>query len=138
MEGIESDHSVLDRSADLCAAQPFDAEIEMRVVVGMARSGVAAARLLQSRGESVFVTDSGKPQSSDQLDALGIPWEAGKHTTARFLRADEIVVSPGVPLNIPPLEAAREKGVPIISELELASRYLQGGHGSSVACRSFR
>jgi UDP-N-acetylmuramoylalanine--D-glutamate ligase len=98
----------------------------MRVVVGMARSGVAAARLLHSRGESVFVTDAGKPQASAELDTLGIPWEAGQHTVARFLNADEIVVSPGVPLNIPPLEAARQKGVPIVSELELASRYLQG------------
>jgi UDP-N-acetylmuramoylalanine--D-glutamate ligase len=98
----------------------------MRVVVGMARSGVAAARLLHSRGESVFVTDSGKPQASAQLDELGIPWEGGKHTVARFLQADEIVVSPGVPLNIKPLQAARKKGIPIISELELASRYLKG------------
>ena len=94
----------------------------------MARSGVAAARLLHDRGESVFVTDAGKPHpsASSELDALGIPWEAGQHTTSPFLSADEIVVSPGVPLNIPPLAAAREKGVPIISELELASRHLQG------------
>ena len=100
----------------------------MKVVVGMARSGVAAARLLHNRGESVFVTDMGKPHlsASAELDALGIPWEAGQHTTARFLGADEIVVSPGVPLNIPPLAAAREKGIPVISELELASRHLQG------------
>jgi len=98
----------------------------MKVVVGMARSGVAAARLLHRRGESVFVTDSGKPQTSAELDALGIPWEAGQHTAERFLQADEIVVSPGVPLDIPPLQAARDKGVPIISELELASRYLKG------------
>ena len=98
----------------------------MRVVVGLARSGVAAARLLHSRGESVFVTDSGKPRASAELDALGIPWEAGQHTAAKFLQADEIVVSPGVPLTIPPLQAARAKGVPIISELELASRYLKG------------
>ena len=98
----------------------------MKVVVGMARSGVAAARLLHSRGESVFVTDSGKPRASVELDALGIPWEGGQHTAAKFLQADEIVVSPGVPLNIPPLQAARAKGVPIISELELASRYLKG------------
>lgn len=98
----------------------------MKVVVGMARSGIAAARLLQRRGESVFVTDAGKPQAAAELDALGIPWEAGKHTTNRFLKADEIVVSPGVPLDIAPLQAAREKGVPVISELELASRYLQG------------
>jgi UDP-N-acetylmuramoylalanine--D-glutamate ligase len=126
MEGIQGDYPVLDRSADLCAAQSVDVEVEMRVVVGMARSGVAAARLLHSRGESVFVTDGGKPQASAELDALGIPWEAGQHTISRFLSADEIVVSPGVPLNIPPLEAARQKGVPIVSELELASRYLQG------------
>ena len=92
----------------------------------MARSGVAAARLLHSRGESVFVTDSGKTAASDELDALGIPWEGGQHTVARFLQADEIVVSPGVPLTIPPLQQARDKGVPIISELELASRYLKG------------
>ena len=94
--------------------------------MGLARSGVAAARLLHSRGESVFVTDSGKPRASAELDALGIPWEAGQHTAAKFLQADEIVVSPGVPLTIPPLQAARAKGVPIISELELASRYLKG------------
>ena len=98
----------------------------MILVVGMARSGVAAAKLLKSRGASVFVSDSGKSGSSTELDALGIPWEAGKHTTEHFLQADEIVVSPGVPLTIPPMEAARSKGVPIISELELASRYLQG------------
>jgi UDP-N-acetylmuramoylalanine--D-glutamate ligase len=98
----------------------------MRVILGMARSGVAAARLLHSRGESIFVTDSGKPQASAELDALGIPWESGGHTVSRLLQADEIVVSPGVPLNIPPLQAARDKGVPIISELELASRYLKG------------
>jgi UDP-N-acetylmuramoylalanine--D-glutamate ligase len=126
MEGVEGDHPLLDCSADVCSAQPVDVEVEMRVVVGMARSGVAAARLLHSRGESVFVTDSGKPHASAELDGLGIRWEAGKHTVARFLQADEIVVSPGVPLNIPPLEAARKKGVPIISELELASRYLKG------------
>jgi UDP-N-acetylmuramoylalanine--D-glutamate ligase len=98
----------------------------MILVVGMARSGIAAARLLHSRKQSVFVTDSGKPQASAELDALGIAWEAGRHTPDHFLSAEEIVVSPGVPLDIPPLNAARDKGVPIISELELAFRYLQG------------
>jgi UDP-N-acetylmuramoylalanine--D-glutamate ligase len=126
MGRIEGDYPVLDRSAHLCAAEFVDIEVEMILVVGMARSGIAAARLLKSRGQSVFVTDSGKAQSSAELDTLGIAWEAGQHTTARFLSADEIVVSPGVPLDIPPLRAAREKGTPIISELELAFRYLQG------------
>jgi len=98
----------------------------MIVVVGMARSGLAAARLLKSRGEDVFVSDAGSPKTTAELDSLGIPWEAGKHTTERFLSADEIVVSPGVPSGIPPLAAARARGIPIVSELEVASRYLKG------------
>jgi UDP-N-acetylmuramoylalanine--D-glutamate ligase len=98
----------------------------MVLIVGMARSGVAAARLLQSRGKSVFATDSGAAPLRSELDSLGIPYEAGGHTASRFLEAEEIVMSPGVPLNIPPLGAARRKGVPIVSEIEVAFRYLQG------------
>src|SRR6185436_18620983 len=98
----------------------------MVLVVGMARSGIAAARLLQSRGVPVYVSDSGKSCSAEELDAAGIPYEAGRHTRSSFLDAEEIVVSPGVPLDIEPLKAAREKGVPIISEIELAFRYIKG------------
>jgi UDP-N-acetylmuramoylalanine--D-glutamate ligase len=92
----------------------------------MARSGIAAARLLQTRGAQVYMSDSGKPASTQELDEAGIRYETGKHTNSMFLEADEIVLSPGVPLDIEPLKAARQKGVPIVSELELASRYLQG------------
>ena len=99
---------------------------KMILVVGMARSGLAAARLLQSRGEDVFVSEGGSPKTTEQLDVLGIPWEAGKHSVERFLSADEIVVSPGVPPHIAPLASARQKGIPIVSELEVAARYLQG------------
>jgi UDP-N-acetylmuramoylalanine--D-glutamate ligase len=100
----------------------------MTLVVGMGRSGIAAARLLAREGEGVFVTDAGAPQADGlaALDAEGIPYETGVHTLERFLGADEIVVSPGVPLGAPPLEAARMKGVPIIGELELAWRRLRG------------
>ena len=98
----------------------------MVLIVGMARSGVAAAKLLQSRGKSVFATDSGAAPLRSELDSLGIPYEAGGHTASRFLEAEEIVMSPGVPLTIPPLGAARRKGVPIVSEIEVAFRYLQG------------
>src|SRR5262249_2344508 len=98
----------------------------MVLVVGMARSGMAAARLLQSRGVPVYVSDSGKPTSTEELDAAGIRYETGKHTEWMFQGAEEIVVSPGVPLDIAPLRAARSKGIPIISEVELASRYLKG------------
>src|SRR6185369_9039819 len=98
----------------------------MVLIVGMARSGVAAAKLLQSRGKSVFATDSGKAALRSELDNIGIPYETGGHTTERFLEAEEIVMSPGVPLDIPPLEAARRKGIPIVSEIEVAFRYIQG------------
>lgn len=98
----------------------------MIVVVGMARSGVAAARFLKSRGRDVFVTDSGRPEGANELRAAGIGVETGGHTTDLFLTAEEIVLSPGVPPDIPPIQAARLKGVPIVSELEVASRYLRG------------
>jgi UDP-N-acetylmuramoylalanine--D-glutamate ligase len=98
----------------------------MIVVVGMARSGLAAARLLKEQGESVFVSDAGNPNNVSALEELGVPFETGGHNIAKFLEADEIVVSPGVPLDIEPLEAARQKGISIIGELELASRHIQG------------
>jgi len=98
----------------------------MVLVVGMARSGVAAARLLHERGRSVFVTDAGQPERCAELDRLGIPYETGGHSSERFLEAEEIVVSPGVPDNIPSLEPARRKGIPIVSEIEIAFRYLKG------------
>lgn len=92
-------------------------------VVGMARSGVAAARALHARGALVSVTDK-KPldQLAAQVRALGssaIAVEAGPHPDRLFIETDLIVLSPGVP-KIPQLARAREKGVKVISELELA------------------
>ncbi len=98
----------------------------MILVVGMARSGIAAARLLKSQGHSVFVTDSGTPSATADLDSMGIPYETGGHTASQFLNAEEIILSPGVPMDIQPLKAARKKGVPIISEIELAHRFIKG------------
>jgi UDP-N-acetylmuramoylalanine--D-glutamate ligase len=74
----------------------------------------------------VFVSDAGTPSAAEELENAGIPFETGKHTLTRFVDAEEIVVSPGVPLEIEPLKAARSRGVPIISELELAFRFIQG------------
>ena len=70
MERVEGHHPLLDRGIDLRIVQFVDIEIEVGVVlvVGMARSGIAAARLLQSRGYSVFVTDAGQPASTAELE----------------------------------------------------------------------
>ena len=56
---------------------------------------------------------------------LNVKTELGGHRIETFLSADLIVVSPGVPLNIESVAAAREKGIEIISEIELACRFIQ-------------
>ena len=97
------------------------------VVVGAARSGVAAARLLVRRGATVTLSDL-RPQIDDarELQREGVSLELGGHTPATFTTADLIVLSPGVPANQPAIEAARAAGVEIMGELELASRWLPG------------
>jgi len=124
------------------------------LVVGIARSGVAAARLLASQGAVVIandlkteaelggVSDSGLGKVSDsglknnidsglgkpveELRKLGVMLSLGGHPESLFKNADLIVLSPGVPADLVPLETARHAGVEIISEPELAGRFLRG------------
>jgi UDP-N-acetylmuramoylalanine--D-glutamate ligase len=97
-------------------------------VVGLARSGVAAARLAAREGARVTVTDRrSEAELSRQLAALdGAPVRRtlGGHDVADFERADLVVVSPGVPMSNPELEAARRRGVPVWGEVELGARFL--------------
>src|SRR5215475_7004458 len=99
------------------------------LVVGLARSGAAAAEFLLSRGARVVVNDA-KPESelkeAYSLRAKGIEVVAGSHPPELFGKSDLIVVSPGVPLALEPFRRAREAGVEIISEVELAARFLRG------------
>jgi UDP-N-acetylmuramoylalanine--D-glutamate ligase len=88
------------------------------VVVGMARSGVAAVELLRAQGAMVRAVDQ-KPKPID-----GIFVE--EQNEAVFADADLIVLSPGVPADLPALNAARTRGVNVIGDLELASWFLQG------------
>ena len=91
-------------------------------VVGAARSGVAAARRLHAHGAHVFVTDSGpiEPVFRNALHAEGIAFEAGAHSD-RAAQADFLVPSPGVPSSIPLLQQAFAEGLPVYSEIEVAS-----------------
>jgi len=97
------------------------------VVVGGAASGVAAARLLVDRGASVTLTDL-RPDldTATDLSALGVTLALGSHPEGLLAGADLIVVSPGVPASQPEVAAARGAGVPVIGEVELASRWLRG------------
>lgn len=96
-------------------------------IVGMGRSAAGAATLLLQQGARPFVTDSGSgPRLAPwqaELERLGVPHESGGHSNRAWLNADLIVLSPGVPPSIAPLEAARQRGIPVMGELELASRF---------------
>src|SRR5499426_3872196 len=99
------------------------------LVVGLARSGVAAAEFLLSRGARVVVNDAkleSELKEAYSLRAKGIEVVAGSHPPELFEKSDLIVVSPGVPLALEPFRRAREAGVEIISEVELAARFLRG------------
>ncbi|MDU0371356.1 UDP-N-acetylmuramoyl-L-alanine--D-glutamate ligase [Hymenobacter endophyticus] len=97
------------------------------VILGAGESGVGAALLAQAKGHTVFVSDKSpiQPAYRQKLEAAGIPFEENQHTDAEILRADEVVKSPGIPEKAPIIQALREKGTPIISEIELAGRYTQ-------------
>ena len=100
------------------------------VVVGLARSGVAAAEFLAQRGASVVATDlkgEGElPEEALSLRALGVRLDLGGHRPETFAGASLVVVSPGVPWERPELEAARESGAEVMAEIELAFRHLRG------------
>jgi UDP-N-acetylmuramoylalanine--D-glutamate ligase len=93
-------------------------------VVGGARSGVAVAKLLSSRGARVFVSDSGSANMIDryvtELQREGISYETGSHSR-RVLDAEILVISPGVPSTIPVVREALSLRIPVLSELEVAS-----------------
>lgn len=99
------------------------------LVVGLGKSGVAAAKFLQARGAQVTANDAGpeeKIAAVAELKAQGIAVITGSHPTEIFENSDLIVASPGVPLALEPFQKAKAAGVPIISEIELAARFLQG------------
>jgi UDP-N-acetylmuramoylalanine--D-glutamate ligase len=97
------------------------------VVVGAARSGVAAAELLAKRGALVTLTEArDSVDAADRLRAAGVQLELGGHRRETLAAADLVVVSPGVSVEQPVFDAARERGVEVIGELELASRWIRG------------
>lgn len=95
------------------------------VVLGGGESGVGAAILGKTKGMDVFLSDSGNISGHyrDMLDDEGIAWEQGGHTPELILNADEVVKSPGIPPTAPLVAELTARGIPVISEIELAGRY---------------
>lgn len=96
-------------------------------IVGAARSGLAAARLLHERGAKLFVTDIGKIGDEEKkiLNDLKIPFEEGQHSIDKLLKEAQLVVlSPSIPLDKPLPMAVRQSGIPLVSEIEIASWFI--------------
>jgi UDP-N-acetylmuramoylalanine--D-glutamate ligase len=100
------------------------------LVVGLGKSGLSAAMFLRARGARVTVSDARSAVAlANEIPALleaGIMVESGGHGLLTFRRQDLIVVSPGVPTDTPEVQQTKAFGMPIIGEVELASRFLQG------------
>src|ERR1700744_4638429 len=151
MVGVEGDCAVLDSGAGVCAVCVDDVEAEVGegpglraqgpesglmelankrvLVVGLGKSGLAAARFLKERGARVTVSDARPATLISELPSLvnqGIVVEAGSHGLLTFRRQDLIVGSPGGPMSTPELKQFGAVGMPIIGELELGWRFLQG------------
>ncbi len=96
------------------------------VVLGGGISGYGSAILAKKKGFDVFLSDMGKiaDRYKSRLEEWEVPYEEGHHTEERILAADEVVKSPGIPEKAPIVKKIREKGIPVISEMELAYRYL--------------
>ena len=95
------------------------------LVVGLARSGVAAAVVLRERGEQVIGLDSGTPEGLEALTQAGVELHLGVDGVALLEKARAVVKSPGVPAQAPVIVAARTRGLPVLGELELGWRLLQ-------------
>ncbi|MGQ0733267.1 MAG: UDP-N-acetylmuramoyl-L-alanine--D-glutamate ligase [Acidobacteriota bacterium] len=97
------------------------------VVVGAARSGLAAAALLVRRGAQVTLSDvRADIDEARRLEDAGVRLELGSNAPGALAHADLVVTSPGVPSDLPAVAEARRRGVPVIGEMELASRWLRG------------
>lgn len=108
----------------------FDLEGKRVLVMGLARTGVVVSLFSAGYGATVTAVDE-KPESelaeaSARLRAAGVTLVLGAYDPEIFLVQDLIVLSPGVPANLPAIEAARSRGIPVWSEIELAWRFLRG------------
>src|ERR1039458_2476722 len=112
------------------AESVMDVKGKRVLVVGLGKSGVASALFLAKRGAGVTVSDAKSPdQLRHEIPLLldhGITVETGQHGERTFRDQDLIVISPGVPFDVPQLVQARALGIPVIGEVELAARFLKG------------
>lgn len=123
---MKQESNCTDRSNS--TALPAGEEKEKRtriVVLGAGESGAGAAVLAKVKGLDTFVSDMSaiKDKYKELLNKYDIAWEEGHHTEELILNADEVVKSPGIPNDAPLILKLKERGIPVISEIEFAGRY---------------
>jgi len=98
------------------------------IVLGAGESGLGAAVLASKQGHDVLVSDNSeiKKKYKNVLSQFDIEFEEGKHSEGRILRAEEVIKSPGIPDWVPIMQKVHREGIPVISEIEFASRYTDG------------
>jgi UDP-N-acetylmuramoylalanine--D-glutamate ligase len=108
----------------------MEAQNRLLVILGAGESGVGAAILAQAKGWRVFVSDMSaiKPSFQEELGLLGIEFEAEQHTMDKILAADLLIKSPGIPEKAAIMQAVRQKGIQVISEIEFAGYYSTAKH----------
>ena len=96
------------------------------VVLGGGISGYGSAILAKKHGLDVFLSDAGSisPLYRSRLEQWGVEFEEGGHTVDKILNATEVIKSPGIPDKAPIVVAIRQKGIPVISEMEFTHRYI--------------
>ena len=110
------------------------------VVLGGGISGYGSAILAKKKGFDVFLSDKGRiaDRYKAKLEQWQVPYEEGHHSEERILAADEVVKSPGIPDKAPLIVKLREAGIPVISEMEFAGRYLAKPGRSASPARTAR
>src|SRR6056297_46712 len=95
------------------------------VILGAGESGTGSAVLAKKQGFDVFVSDKGqiKKHYRDVLQSRAIIYEEEGHTKSEILKAEEIIKSPGIPDDADIITKARQLNIPVVSEIEFASRY---------------
>src|SRR5687768_272474 len=97
-------------------------------VIGLARSGRSVATLLARSGNAVYASDAARSPELEATAAIlegeGVAVDVGTHDLDRIGRVSLVVVSPGVPPDVPAIRCAREQGIDVVSEMELGLRYL--------------
>jgi len=97
-------------------------------VIGMGKSGIEAARFLKRKRAELFISEGRRTErtkrAAETLEKEGFELELGRHSIEKICRSDFVIISPGISPRQPVYQAVKESSAPLLSEIEVASWYL--------------